>query len=364
MLKVLSVVGARPQFIKAAAVSRALRASSIAEFLVHTGQHYDPQMSNVFFDELGIAAPDLNLNSGSGHHGAQTGSMLIGLEQAMIDQKPDWVVVYGDTNSTLAGTLAAAKLQIPIAHVEAGLRSFNRRMPEEINRIVADALASLLFVPTESSRGNLLREGVPEHRIRLIGDVMYDAMLMFRDRAASSSSALHRMGLKNTPFVLATVHRSENTDDPERLRAIIGGLRLVAETLRVILPLHPRTRKQMQGFPDSAVGQLEVIQPLGFLDMMSLEMAADVIATDSGGVQKEAFFHGVPCVTLRSETEWTELVDLGWNRLVRSLTPDSIATSILTARGVRGNSAQPYGDGHASERIARALRNGDLDRAR
>lgn len=358
MCKILSVVGARPQFIKAAPVSRALRLAKITEFLVHTGQHYDRQMSDVFFTELKIPVPDLNLNVGSGSHGAQTGAMLAGLERTILEQKPDWVLVYGDTNSTLAGALAAAKLQVPVAHVEAGLRAFNRRMPEEINRVVADALASLLFVPTELGRQNLLREGVAGDRICWTGDVMFDAMLNFRNQAAQSSCALDRLGLKNTPFVLATVHRAENTDDPARLTAILEGLRAVAATLRVVLPLHPRTRTRLRQLPLLHTEPLEIIEPVGFVDMICLEMAAQVIATDSGGVQKEALFHGVPCVTLRGETEWTESVDLGWNRLVPVLRADTVAEAILAARGVKGRAAMPYGDGHASERIADALRRG------
>jgi UDP-GlcNAc3NAcA epimerase len=356
MLKVLSVVGARPQFIKAAPVGRALRLATITEFLVHTGQHYDQQMSDVFFTELGIPMPDLNLNVGSASHGAQTGAMLAGLERTILEQKPDWVLVYGDTNSTLAAALAAAKLNVPVAHVEAGLRSFNRHMPEEINRVVADAVATVLFVPTESGRQNLLREGVAEDRICWTGDVMLDAMLMFRERAVRSSSILERLGLRNTPFVLATIHRPENTDDPGRLEVVLDGLRAAAGTLRVILPLHPRTRARLAGVIPKEIKPLEIIEPVGFLDMVRLEMAAEVIATDSGGVQKEAFFHGVPCVTLRSETEWTELLDLGWNRLVPALRADTIAEAILAARRTQGSMARPYGDGHASERIAQALK--------
>lgn len=358
MPKVLSVVGARPQFVKAAPVSRALRSANVREFSVHTGQHYDPEMSDVFFTELGIPSPDLNLNVGSGSHGAQTAAMLAGLERSILEQKPDWVLVYGDTNSTLAGTLAAAKLHVPVAHVEAGLRSFNRQMPEEINRIVSDALSDILFVPTEVGRQNLLREGVAEERIRWTGDVMLDAMLLFREQASRTSRILDRLGLGSAPFVLATVHRAENTDDPERLRAIVEGLRTVAATLRVILPLHPRTRARLKLLTELETDPIEIIEPLGFLDMIRLETAAQVIATDSGGVQKEAFFHGVPCVTLRGETEWKELVELGWNRLVSQAKPDLIARTILAARGFKGTAATPYGDGRASERIAEVVRTG------
>jgi UDP-GlcNAc3NAcA epimerase len=354
-VRFVTIVGARPQFIKTAPVSRALRRTNLEEFLVHTGQHYDRTMSEAFFVELKIPAPDQNLNVGSGAHGAQTAAMLAGLEGIILEQKPDWVLVYGDTNSTLAGALAAAKLHVPVAHVEAGLRSFNRRMPEEINRVVADAIASLLFVPTDVARQNHLREGVAAERICWTGDVMYDAMLMFREESFRSSSILGRLGLQNAPFVLSTIHRAENTDDPDRLRAIISGLRSVAETLRVILPLHPRTRARLEQMSQLNIEPLEIIEPVGFLDMIRLETAAEVIATDSGGVQKEAFFHGVPCVTLRGETEWTELVDLGWNRLVPAFGAESIAETILNARGSRGRTAIPYGDGHAAERIAQTL---------
>jgi UDP-GlcNAc3NAcA epimerase len=243
MPEVLTVVGARPQFVKLAPVSRALVEEGIAEYVVHTGQHYDPGMSDIFFRELGIRKPDLNLNIGSGQHGAQTGAMLAGLEDAIIKQKPDWVLVYGDTNSTLAGALAAAKLHVPVAHVEAGLRSFNHHMPEEINRVVTDALASLLFVPTDVGRRNLLREGVSAAQILWTGDVMYDSLLMFSRLTQSGSTVVDELKLHGKPFVLATVHRAENTDDPRRLKAVMEALETVAESLRVILPLHPRTRR-------------------------------------------------------------------------------------------------------------------------
>lgn len=355
-MKVLSIVGARPQFIKAAAVSRALAAEGICEYLVHTGQHYDAQMSEVFFRELGIRPPDLNLAVGSGTHGIQTGMMVQGLEVPMMTWRPDWVLVYGDTNSTLAGAVTAAKLQIPVAHVESGLRSHNRRMPEEINRIVADRLSSLLFVPTENARMNLAREGVSSDRIVWTGDVMYDAMLMFAERAAQERGILGRLALRRRSFVLATIHRQENTDDPQRLGAIIQGLRLVAEQTRVVLPLHPRTRERLGADTAAELGEIEPIEPVGFLDMLRLEANAEIVATDSGGVQKEAFFHKVPCVTLRDETEWTELVDSGWNRVVPPLDPALIADAILRARGSMGRSVQPYGNGRASAEIARQLR--------
>jgi UDP-GlcNAc3NAcA epimerase len=351
---VLTVVGARPQFIKAAPVSQALAAQGLTEYLVHTGQHYDRDMSDIFFEELGIRKPDVNLNIGSGSHGVQTGAMLAGLECVIDEQKPDWVLIYGDTNSTLAGALAAAKLHVPVAHVEAGLRSFNRKMPEEINRIVADTLATLLFVPTETGRQNLLHEGVAEDRIRWTGDVMFDAMLMFRERALKSSTILTQLELHNRPFVLATIHRPENTDHPDRLKTILQGLTEVSHELPVILPLHPRTRARLKSL-ESFDGALKIIDPVGFLDMIQLEMSASVIATDSGGVQKEAFFHQVPCVTLRDETEWIELLELGWNQLVPPRSSEAITQAILNSKDRKGTNATPYGDGHASELISKSL---------
>jgi UDP-GlcNAc3NAcA epimerase len=355
MVRILSVVGARPQFIKAAPVSQALIAAGIKEFLVHTGQHYDREMSDVFFEELGIRTPDANLNIGSGSHGAQTGAMLSALEKTMLEYKPDWVLVYGDTNSTLAGALAAAKLQIPIAHVEAGLRSFNRRMPEEINRVIADALASLLLVPTEAGRLNLQREGISSERIVYTGDVMYDATLMFRDRAMAMSRILERVGVAEGGYVLATVHRAENTDDPKHLKTILQALTLVSETLPVVLPLHPRARARLNQLEIISADRVHIIEPVGFLDMIRLESSAAVVATDSGGVQKEAFFQRAPCVTFRKETEWIELVELGWNRLVPPDAPRDMAKAILEARNSSGHEAQPYGNGKAAVIIAETL---------
>jgi len=355
-MNVLTVVGARPQFIKAAPVSRALADARIDEVLVHTGQHYDAQMSGRFFDELGMAAPVVNLEVGSGLHGEQTARMLIGLERQMLDRRPDWVLVYGDTNSTLAGALAAAKLHIPVAHVEAGLRSFNRRMPEEINRIVTDAVSTLLFAPTDLACDNLRREGVPEARICATGDVMLDATLHFGPRARQESSIVERLGLTAGQYVLATIHRAENTDDPARLGAIVKGLVDVSATRRVVFPVHPRTRSSLEQAGIGTAG-LDIVEPLGFLDMLRLEMDAAVIATDSGGVQKEAFFHRVPCVTLREETEWMELVASGWNRLVPPRNSADIAAAVLAAAGCLGQDVSPYGHGAAADVIARALFN-------
>lgn len=355
--KVLSVVGARPQFIKAAVVSRAfMEAGAITEIMVHTGQHYDEGMSDIFFQELVIPAPAYNLAVGSGGHGAQTGRMLEKIEEVIKREQPDWVLVYGDTNSTLAGALAASKLLVPVAHVEAGLRSFNKKMPEEQNRIVADHLSDLLLTPTQTANRNLANEGIEGERVVLVGDVMYDASLFAGENAGSA--LVERIGLTPGEFVLSTVHRAENTDSPARLAAILDGLSLVAEKLSVVLPLHPRTRNLLkdQGKLESLADKLTLIDPVGYFDMAVLEANAALIATDSGGVQKEAYFHGKPCVTLRDETEWVELVDLGWNRLQPPTSAQAVADAVLAAIGQEGKGGQqPYGDGDAGKRIAEVL---------
>jgi UDP-GlcNAc3NAcA epimerase len=359
-LKIVTIVGARPQFIKAAAVSRVLR-ERFREVLVHTGQHYDDNMSQVFFDELGIPRPDYNLGIGSGGHGAQTGAMLAAIEEVLLKEKPDRALVYGDTNSTLAGALAAVKLHVPVAHVEAGLRSFYRRMPEEINRVLTDHVADLLFCPGDAAVKNLAAEGI-RTGVHLVGDVMYDATLQCAQKARQSSQILVRLGLEPGAYVLATVHRAENTDDPVRLRAIMGGLRIVSQEMPVVLPLHPRTARAFEALglgtrtrPEARQAGLRLVDPAGYLDMMSLEQNAAVIATDSGGVQKEAYFHRVPCVTLRAETEWVELVDSGWNELCGSSDSQVVAKTIWAARGRQGREGSWYGDGHAASRIADIL---------
>lgn len=361
-LVVMTIVGARPQFIKAAVVSRALRSTSgVREVLLHTGQHYDDNMSDVFFREMGIPAPDYSLGIGSGTHGAQTGQMLEAIEKVLLDVKPDWTVVYGDTNSTLAGALAAAKLHVPTAHVEAGLRSFNRRMPEEINRVLTDHASDLLFAPTPAAVGNLKREGVPESRVLLTGDVMYDAALYYGARAEKESHVLSDLGLERKGYVLATIHRAESTDDPDRLNAIFEGLSSISRDMTVVLPVHPRTRAAAQR--ERLLGRVgpgvTIVDPVGYIDMIMLERSARLVVTDSGGVQKEAFFCRVPCVTLRNETEWVELVELGWNRLVPADSAESVRAGILDAleRPVpeRTCGAQPYGDGDAAGTIVHAL---------
>ena len=358
-MKVVTVVGARPQFIKAAALSREVRLmTGVREVLVHTGQHYDNNMSDVFFRELGLPEPAVNLGIGSGGHGAQTGRMLAALEQVLLSENPDWLVIYGDTNSTLAGALAGAKLRIPVAHIEAGLRSFNRGMPEEVNRILSDHASDLLFAPTVAAVANLNREGITPERIRLVGDVMYDVAVAARGVATRESKIIHELGLSPGGYLLATVHRAENTDSPARLAAILGGLSRVAAELPVVLPLHPRTRRQVELEPELGrlVSQLKVVDPVGYLDMVMLEQSAKLIATDSGGVQKEAYFCRVPCVTLRGETEWVELVELGWNHLVDPLTPEHVAAGIRAALvAPAGKDGSPYGSGQAAKLIAACL---------
>lgn len=356
-IKVLSVVGARPQFIKAAVVSRAfMESGAISEIMVHTGQHYDQGMSDIFFQELAIPAPAYNLAVGSGEHGAQTGRMLEKIEEVINRENPDWVLVYGDTNSTLAGTLAASKLHVPVAHVEAGLRSFNKKMPEEQNRIVADHLSDLLLTPTQTANRNLAREGIDEDRVILVGDVMYDASLFAGDNAGGG--LIEKLELVPDGFILSTVHRAENTDDPARLAAILGGLSSVADKLPVVMPLHPRTRNLLTGNAEfeALAAKLTLIDPVGYFDMAALEANAALIATDSGGVQKEAYFHGKPCVTLRDETEWVELVELGWNLLQPPISAEAVAEAVLSAVGKAGKRGErPYGDGDAGKRIADVL---------
>jgi UDP-GlcNAc3NAcA epimerase len=319
-MKLLTVIGARPQFIKASAVSRAIRqanerGASIREVILHTGQHFDANMSQVFFEELSIPAPDYNLNIASLGHGAMTGRMLESVESVLQVEKPDLVLVYGDTNSTLAGALAAAKLHIPVAHVEAGLRSFNKRMAEELNRILTDHVSELLFCPTTTAVENLRKEGI-EHGVHLVGDVMYDVTLHYGGLARERHD-LSKWGLTEKGYALCTVHRAENTDDPVRLAGILGALREIAKEMPVVMPLHPRTRKIIESSGDADVLKgIAAIPPVSYLEMLRLEMSARVILTDSGGVQKEAFFQRVPCVTLRDETEWVETVEMGWNVLV------------------------------------------------
>ncbi|UCG22613.1 MAG: UDP-N-acetylglucosamine 2-epimerase (non-hydrolyzing) [Chloroflexota bacterium] len=347
-MKVLSVVGARPQFIKAAPVSAALRAVH-HELLVHTGQHYDEEMSAVFFDELGIPMPDYNLGVGSGTHGWQTAQMLIGLEQVLLDEEPDLVLVYGDTNSTLAGALAATKLRIPVAHVEAGLRSFNWSMPEEVNRVVTDRCSQVLFCPTETARKNLSQEGITAG-VHVTGDVMYDAILHFLPMA-DEGSVLNAYQVMAGEYVLATVHRAENTDTRSSLEAVLACLAEIPWP--VLLPLHPRTDAALARFDLALPMNVRAVKPAGYLQMVALEKSARLIVTDSGGIQKEAYVLGVPCVTLREETEWVETVDAGWNKLVGR--DPKWMSEILTSNTLPSERPLLYGDGRAAERITEII---------
>lgn len=358
-MQIVTIVGARPQFIKAATVSRVVaERNNTSEIIVHTGQHFDENMSQVFFDELEIPRPNYNLEISGSSHGRMTGRMLEGIEGVLMEQRPDWVLVYGDTNSTLAGALAAVKLHIPVAHVEAGLRSFNRAMPEEVNRVLTDHAADLLLTPTDIASRNLANEGLSRERVVQVGDVMYDAALFYRDRATDKSDVLQRHGLDGKDFVLCTVHRQENTDSRERLEAIFRGLQELAADHTVVLPLHPRTRARLESHRLMEFTEaLLLLPPVGYLDMVMLEKNAEVVVTDSGGVQKEAYFHGVPCVTLRDETEWTELLDLGWNHLAppgRAVITEAV-DAVLSGSSARDN---PYGDGDAASRIVDALEAG------
>ena len=348
-MKILTIVGARPQFVKAAVVSQAISKSrGLKEILLHTGQHFDANMSDVFFEQLSLPPPAYNLGIGGGTHAQNTGRAMEGIEAVLLDERPDWVLVYGDTDSTLAGTLAAAKCHIPVAHVEAGLRSFNRRMPEEINRVVTDHIAEVLFAPSKSAVENLRREGIADDKVKMIGDVMVDAVHTFTAIAEKRSAVLSRLGLERGGYVLATLHRQENTDDPERLAAILAGFG--QSEFPIVLPLHPRTRKRLDQLGLALPSTTTIIDPVGYLDMMVLEANAEVIATDSGGVQKEAYLHGVPCITLRDETEWTELVSIGANQLVGA-DARSIAAALGSAR-FPSVDRTIYGTGQASEAIA------------
>lgn len=356
---VLTVIGARPQFIKASVVSKEILAyQGVSEIVVHTGQHFDANMSDVFFAELGMSKPDYELDIHGGHHGEMTGRMLGSIERVLLDEKPDVVLVYGDTNSTLAAALAAAKLHIPVAHVEAGLRSFNMRMPEEVNRILSDRVSSWLFAPTDEAVRHLESEGIEPNKIFQVGDVMYDVALHHGARALKRrDNVLSRLQLQEKNYVLATIHRAENTDNAERLGAIVEALIQVGQSLPVVWPLHPRTRAILNevGLFETLADAVQLVEPLGYMDIVQLEQGAAVIATDSGGVQKEAFFHAVPCVTLRDETEWTELVDSGWNRLVSPSSREDVAGTILGAIGHQGEAVAPYGDGRAASKIVATL---------
>lgn len=362
--KIVTVLGARPQFIKAAVVSRAIRAETgLDERIVHTGQHYDRRMSQVFFDELGLSEPSHDLRIGSGPHGEQTGRMLARLEAVLLEERPHAVLVYGDTNSTLAGALAAAKLRIPVAHVEAGLRSFDRHMPEEINRKVTDTLSSLLLCPTRRAVDQLAEEGITRG-VHLVGDVMYDSAMQLAEAARERVDPLRAHGLHPGGYVLMTCHRAANTDDPTRLGQILLAAHRVAETLPVLFPVYPRTRKQLAVVDPPPHPNVHMVPPVSYLEMLLLERKAALILTDSGGVQKEAFFFGVPCVTMRDETEWVETIETGANRLAGADTERIVEAARAQLNRAQLNRAQLnrteplpdaapyYGNGRAAKHVA------------
>ncbi|GAB1419138.1 UDP-N-acetylglucosamine 2-epimerase (non-hydrolyzing) [Bacteroidales bacterium] len=358
--KIVTIVGTRPQFVKAAVMSRLLRSAewndSFNEVLIHTGQHYDDSMSGVFFRELDLPNPDLHLQVESGGHGRMTGSMLLRIEEALEEQKPDIVLVYGDTNSTLAGALAAAKMGIPVAHVEAGLRSYNKSMPEEINRLLTDNISDWLFCPTQTAVSNLEKENIRKG-VYLTGDIMFDAILFYQEKLRQSNphQLLQSIGLNDgftdEPFLLATIHRASNTDDPAKLSAIMQALGRSRQ--RIVLPLHPRTRKMLIQHQIQAQSNIRVTEPVGYLAMLLLENRCQAVVTDSGGVQKEAFFMQKPCITLRDETEWTETVESGWNTLAGT-EPEKILSAI---QQLHKPSRYPafYGDGHSAQQMLKAL---------
>ncbi|MBF0612080.1 MAG: UDP-N-acetylglucosamine 2-epimerase (non-hydrolyzing) [Magnetococcales bacterium] len=368
-MKILTILGARPQFIKSAAVSRAIRRHNeahmgreIREVIVHTGQHFDANMSDVFFEQLDICPPNHNLGIANLGHGAMTGRMLEGIEVLIQQEKPDCVLVYGDTNSTLAGALAASKLQVPVAHVEAGLRSHNLAMPEEINRTLTDRISLILFCPTQAAVDNLRLEGYPfpqpgnrTQHIQNVGDVMYDVTLFYRDRVARSLS-LDSWGVRDKEYALCTLHRAENTDDIRRLDTILSALRDISLETQVVFPIHPRTRNLLarQNYYHWLDG-LMVVDPVPYLEMQRLEMGACAILTDSGGIQKEAYFHQVPCITLRDETEWEETVLLGWNQVVGA-NHDLILSAYHKLQTPSRGTEMPYGEGDAAIQIIKFIR--------
>lgn len=376
-MKIVTIIGARPQIIKAAALSRAIKThfkDQIHEVIVHTGQHYDDNMSQVFFDELGIPRPDYNLHVGSASHGIQTAKMIEGIEKILIDEKPDYIVLYGDTNSTLAGAVAASKIHVPIVHIEAGLRSFNKSMPEEINRIVCDHCSTLLFTPTTTGLNNLVHEGfkanndgpynIDNPKVYHCGDIMYDNSLYFSAVADQKVDLLRRLGLDGKPYILCTLHRDSNTDHAERLNAILEALLELSAELPIVLPLHPRTKKMIQQLSNATTierlhsnNNIQIIEPVSFLEMIQLEKHASLVMTDSGGVQKESFFFKKPCVILRPETEWVEIVEVRAATLV-----DADKQAILkTSRDYLQNPPEffpkVFGDGHAAEFILKAILN-------
>jgi len=373
-MKILTIIGARPQIIKAAALSRAINkhfSVSIQEVIVHTGQHYDKNMSQVFFDELGIPTPDYNLEVGSASHGSQIAQMIIGIEEILEKEKPNYIILYGDTNSTLAGAVAASKTHIPVVHIEAGLRSFNKSMPEEVNRILCDHVSSLLFTPTKTGYQNLLNEGFKENKgpftadntgIFHCGDVMYDNSLFFTDIAKEKTSILSELDLLSSNFILATIHRDHNTDNPVRLQAIFEALLEISleKKIQVILPLHPRTKKKMKTLSVdlrvrlNEIENIQIIPPVSFLEIIALEKNAELVITDSGGVQKEAYYFHKPCVILRPDTEWVEILEAGTG-ILADAEKEKIKEAVNQLLYKSFEFPVLYGDGRAAEFICQTL---------
>jgi UDP-GlcNAc3NAcA epimerase len=353
MIKVVTVIGARPQFVKAATVSRAFSKypTEVSEVIIHTGQHFDQNMSQIFFDEMEIPVPDYNLDIHGLSHGAMTGQMLEGIEEILLKEKPDYLLVYGDTNSTLAGALAAKKLHIKVIHVEAGLRSYNNDMPEEINRILTDRISDILFCPTETAVNNLMNEGFAniQSKIILSGDVMQDAALYYKAKSDQESKTLQDNGLQDGAYALATIHRAENTDNIDRLREIVTALNKVNTTIPVVVPLHPRTGKILA--TSHIIPEFKIIEPVGYFDMVQLLSHSKFVLTDSGGVQKEAYFFNKYCITLRNETEWIELVANGYNQLVGASSEKILAAVKSISNKEFVKSSELYGGGNAAERI-------------
>lgn len=351
---ILSIVGARPQFVKVSAFHRAITEhKNLVHFILHTGQHYDKNMSNVFFEEMQIPSPNVNLNIGGGTHGENTGRMIEQIEKILIKENPDWVILFGDTDSTLSGAIAASKIEIPIAHVEAGLRSWNRSMPEEINRILTDNCSNVLFSPSEIATQNLLAEGIDENRIISTGDIMFDVAIHFKKQLKGKSNALASIGLKTKNYALATIHRAENTKNKEQLKAVMDCISCINQV--VILPLHPRTAGALKAYGLKLPSNVKPVNPIGYKDMLELEMNASLIATDSGGVQKEAYFNKVPCITLRKETEWIELVDAGVNFIVGSNKKKMKKALRWINENQLDFSGNLYGDGRAAQKMVETL---------
>lgn len=355
MLKIVTVIGARPQFVKAAAMKHALMCyKNVEEIIIHTGQHYHDNLSKIFFSELELAKPKYNLNVGSASHGHQTSQMLSRIEDVLVNEKPHCVLVYGDTNSTLAGALAAVKLHIPIVHVEAGLRSYNHLQVEEINRVLTDRISDLLFVPSQDSANNLLKEAVSADKIHIVGDIMYDVAKIFKEKS-QASDVLKKSHISSKNYIVATIHRAENTDDIANLQAIVNAFNKLSCEYDLVIPMHPRTQQSLAQHGFSLDSKIKILEPLGFLDMMKLVSDAKLVITDSGGLQKEAFYHKIPCITLRDVTEWVELTQIGWNVVLPPTKINELLPLVEKMSELRQSWQNPYGDGDTAEKIVNVM---------